>query len=588
MSIVTSIALCGILWLHRTKTGAAVLLFYVFTGVIWSGTQLANITIDDPAVSLALLRILFLGIAFGSVALFVFALQYTRREQYLGSTTYLALSMYPIYLFLFVFVNPGGYFFETVESDPTTVIGIVPEYGIAVVPHLVAAYSLTAASVLMFVDMYYRTPSLYRGQSLAVIGGSLLPVVGALPVVFGIVDFDPVPIVIPIASGLFTVAIVRYRLIDLVPIARDRVLETVNDGVFVIDRADRLIDVNPEGRRILRTVDAGDQNYIGRNFRSLLGDADLQQRYDAIIASREETTFEVSIGTSHLQVTATPIDDGRSHHVGWLAIVHDVTERKRREDRLERQNERLDQFASLVSHDLRNPLTVANGYLELARETDDADDHLEEVAQAHDRMQTIIDDVLTIAREGADVTDPEPVDLEALAERAWNGVATDDATLDVHSSASIRADPDRLQRLLENLFRNAVEHGSTGSQSEPPDDSVEHGSTTRQNAVRFEDDRTDSETVAVESGLVVAVGIDRDEGTPGLTLSVADTGPGIPPDRREQIFEAGYTTEDDGTGFGLSIVAEIARAHGWSVRVTESETGGAQFEFEGVEPVPEE
>ncbi|MCU4973262.1 ATP-binding protein [Halobacteria archaeon AArc-m2/3/4] len=574
VSVVTSLALCWILWHHRRKTGAVVLLCYIFAGVVWSATQLANITIDDPAVSLALLRIWFLGIAFGSVALFVFALQYTGREQYLGSTTYLALSIYPVYLFLFVFVDPGEYFFETIESDPTTVLGIVPEYGIAIVPHLIAAYSLTAVSVLMFVDMYYRTPSLYRGQSLAVIGGSLLPAAGTLPLVFGLVEFDPAPIVIPIASGLFTVAIVRYRLIDLVPIARDRVLETVNDGVFVIDRGDRLVDVNPEGRRILRTVDTGDQNYIGRNFRSLLEETDLQQQYDAITASREETTFEVSIGTSHLQVTVTPIDDGHDRHVGWLAIVHDVTERKRHEDRLERQNERLDQFASLVSHDLRNPLTVANGYLELARETDDADDHLEEVAQAHERMETIIDDVLTIAREGADVTDPEPVDLEALAERAWNGVATGDATLDVHSSASIRADPDRLQRLLENLFRNAVEHGSTSSQ----------------NAVRSDDDRTDSRAVAVESGLVVRVGIDRDESATGLTLFVADTGPGIPPDQREQVFEAGYTTDDDGTGFGLSIVAEIARAHGWSVRATESESesGGARFEFGGVEPVPEE
>ena len=66
-------------------------------------------------------------------------------------------------------------------------------------------------------------------------------------------------------------------------------------------------------------------------------------------------------------------------------------------------------------------------------------------------------------------------------------------------------------------------------------------------------------------------------------FSVEDDGPGIPPEDREQIFDAGYSTTRDGTGFGLSIVQEIIEAHGWTVAVTEGADGGARFEITGVE-----
>jgi len=99
--------------------------------------------------------------------------------------------------------------------------------------------------------------------------------------------------------------------------------------------------------------------------------------------------------------------------LGRVGVIRDITGRKRRERELERRNERLDEFASIVSHDLRNPLNVAAGRLELAREEHDSD-HLEAVARAHDRMATLIDDLLTLAREGVDVESLEPVDLAAV------------------------------------------------------------------------------------------------------------------------------------------------------------------------------
>ncbi|WP_017342670.1 hybrid sensor histidine kinase/response regulator [Halorubrum sp. T3] len=211
-------------------------------------------------------------------------------------------------------------------------------------------------------------------------------------------------------------------------------------------------------------------------------------------------------------------------------FITDVTERKEYEAELERRNEELESFASVVSHDLRNPIAVAKGRVDLARERYD-DSDLDRAARAHDRTLERIDQLLTLARNGKRVTDVEPVDLDDAVDRCWSGVATGDASLDVEVDSTVDADRERLVQLLENLVRNAVDHGG--------------------------DD--------------VAVRVGELDSTAGFF--VADDGPGIPEDLRDQVFEAGFTTASEGTGFGLSIVSRIAEAHGWSVEAVDGAEG---------------
>ncbi|WP_440990483.1 ATP-binding protein [Haloarchaeobius baliensis] len=218
-----------------------------------------------------------------------------------------------------------------------------------------------------------------------------------------------------------------------------------------------------------------------------------------------------------------------------------VLDRLRFEGELRRQNERLEEFASVVSHDLRNPLTVALGKLELVREESDSE-HLAHLGDALERMSSITEDTLQLARHGGSVDDTHRIDLATFADRCWTVVQTDEATLTV-ADATIRADRNRLRHIFENLFRNAVEHAT-------PDDG---------------------------SAVSITVGV-----LPG-GFYVADDGVGIPESERDRVFDPGHTTTEEGTGFGLAIVEEFAAAHGWTVQVTEGDDGGARFEFTGVE-----
>jgi hypothetical protein len=138
--------------------------------------------------------------------------------------------------------------------------------------------------------------------------------------------------------------------------------------------------------------------------------------------------------------------------VAVLASIRDITERKARERELERQNERLDEFASVVSHDLRSPINVARGSLDLATDTGDHD-HLDHASSALDRMESLVEDVLELARQGRLVDETERVALADVAMDAWDCVAAGDATLAVETDDSVEADASRLQELFENLFR---------------------------------------------------------------------------------------------------------------------------------------
>jgi len=529
-----------VLWRYREKTAARPLTVAAVSAAVWSAGLLVS-TLPWPSVAVAGIRGMYLGVGVGLAAVFVFALEYTGRERYVTPRLLVALAVHPFFLALFALFNPGGLFF--VGLDVTT-LGVDQQWGPAFWIHSTYGYLLVIATSLLIVELLARsTRALYRGQAILLAVGVFAPLPLNALFLSGIVEFDTTPLGFVIMCVCFGVAIVRYRFVDLSPIAHQQVIDTIRDGMIVVDTDDRIIDCNPAAQQMLRT----EQSIIGRTADEVLTLDASKAAYAELTASPEPHEQTVDLGGIYYHIESTPIYDGRGRDVGWLFLLQDVTEQKRRERELETQIEKLDQFASLVSHDLRSPINVANGFLEQTRETGDLS-HLDRVEAATDRMEEIIADVLELAREGQTVTAPEAVSLEAIAQEAWSHTETADATLSVETTAEINADPDRLTRLFENLFRNTIDHGAgKGSLSE----------------------------------LTVSVGLTDETSTSG-TLFVADNGVGIPAAERQTVLEDGYSTDEQGTGLGLAIVSEIADAHGWNVRVTDSDCGGARFEIGSV------
>lgn len=265
---------------------------------------------------------------------------------------------------------------------------------------------------------------------------------------------------------------------------------------------------------------------------------------EAVLGHGCETPEDVLAAVRNNERTQEYVDwsvggDSRSFQYNLLPSVgvllfEDITEWEREQRDLQDRAMRLESFASIVSHDLRNPLEVAQIRLEAAQDTDE-EIHFEKALDALDRMKRIITDVRSLTIKDEEISTKDSVQLQDVAQAAWETVDTQSASLEIEDGPPLEADDDYLQQSLENLLRNAIEHGGDGVQI----------------TIR----RT-------EDGFVVA-----------------DDGSGIPPEEQDDVFEAGFTTADSGTGLGLSIVKRIANAHGWAVDVTTSDSGGACFRF---------
>lgn len=517
----------------------------------------------DLVWALSLLTVLLVPVSFkeflypittslGTVATLpwlVFTLYYTGREEWLTRERWAILLLSTgvataatatnqihgrVYSELTVLDEP----FKHVLGQPTEL-----QFLISVVP---IAFSLIG--ILILVDFILSTKHLSRAQSLAIVGGAGTAV--AINMIW-FLQLGPARgfNYSGIGVGIFGVslgwALFNDDLFRVAPVARDSVFASFSDPLVTIDMSGAVVDFNQTSKTVFPEIGS----YLGDSMYEMKPSLfDIEDADKSTLELREEMipeSFETSVdGRSRsFRIHTSPIEGGNKQ-VGIVLHFRDVTELERRTQELERRtdqlktkSQQLEQFASSVSHDLRNPINVAKGRIDLTKQTGEID-HLDAAEDAMERGLETIDELLDLAKSGQTIGDPQLFELSTVVEEAWQTVDTKDARLEADlADWTVRADKGRVQGLLENLFRNSIEHG-----------------------------RTD---------LTVTVAQTEDG------FFVADDGPGIPEDEREKVFDHGYTG-DDGTGLGLAKVEAIAVAHTWTVGVTESESGGAKFVFGNV------
>ena len=332
-------------------------------------------------------------------------------------------------------------------------------------------------------------------------------------------------------------AVERYRSEHHARIARDRLLEMYEqtDGFFVLDENWHITYWN---QHMAERTGRSPKEVTGESYLEAFPEAagtELYEQYRQTMETKEPAEFETYYEPHDywVDVRVYPVDEGLFVH------SRETTAVKENEREITQRNQILESFANTVSHDLRNPLNVAEGNLQLAQETGDFD-YLEEVAQAHNRMRNLIDELLRIARQ--DDLDLDEITLQQAATEAWQTVSTEEMDLVIEETGTVRADANHLRRLFENLYWNARSHG-------------------------------DASTIRV--GLLDTDG-----------FYVADDGSGIPPPKRKQVFETGFSTDEEGTGYGLAIVQGICDTHDWEITLVDSEDGGARFEITTVDSCP--
>lgn len=506
-----------------------------FHNAIWAFAAALKTASTGLEMKLLFYKLQFLGSGVTPSLALVIALAVVGLHQWITRKILAVLVVVPAILVPLVIVNPQ----QVMIVDPV----IVNAQGIRALEHsfpplfvLLLAWGLGIATLSAGIIAYAALKRTVRWQpAVAAVLVFLLPVVMISLKVGRIYPpggkgIDVTPAVNAVALSILAVMITQYRIFELLPVGRASAVEVMEDGYVLVSPDDTIVDANSAARNFL-TSGTGSP-LLNQSIHDVIPVS------DDLADSEAPDTKEFTIDDRTVEIRRSPVTR-QQQMAGCLLLLRDITEQRQRKQELEETNERLNRFASVVSHDLRNPLNVAKGRLALAQQEHESE-HLGEVSKALDRMETLIEDMLTLARQGRPISDLERLSLKSVANGCWDVVDSHDATLTVERDLTFVADGDRLQQLLENLFRNAIEHGG--------------------------------DDVTIRVGAL----------TDGSGFYVADNGIGIPQSDRNTVFESGYSTAEEGTGLGLTIVKEVADAHDWNVSVTESENGGARFEFTGV------
>lgn len=544
LTIVVFLGLAGIYLAfdQRNKPGGTPLTVLFVGAVIYVGTKLAVSVVRGTPPVLIVTRVNPLGAGVATVGFFLMVLEYTGVEQPISRRTVALLLFFPAVVNSLVWLDLE-YLWIPIGRDTDTLSGYTWELTSIAIANQLYMNLLLLVGFAVLIRFALRSSTPFRLQAGTLVLAGVAPLIGNLLFYLGYVPFNLAPIMFVISGGGLMWLLVRGRFLDLVPVSRDAVYKSLETGVLTVDTDHRVIDINSFARQVFG-FDA-DAELIGRHVNEIF--ADQQAIWDIYWSSTDTASgevFELNIDGRHYDVETTDVHRTDTSVIGRSFIFRETTEQRKRKQELERKNDELERLVSVMSHDIGNPLHVIQGHVQLARNNEDVEPYLDRIESSADRIEAIMNDTLTITR-GATPTNTVQTDIATVAERAWTHVDTEKATLETACSVSVDADPERLEQLFENLFRNAIDHGTS--------------------------------VTTVRVGEIA----DSEKNTSGLF--VEDDGVGIPEDDREAVLEDGYTTSESGTGLGLTIISEIIDGHGWQLRITDSETGGARFEITGFE-----
>jgi len=527
---------------NPTKRGSRSFQLFTVSVAIYAFCSGTDLFVADRTVSLWVYNLELLGGVLMGLAWLLLAIEVTERIR-ITRRLIAGLAGYTILSQLLVWTNPIHHLVLDSTTSINSVNNLVLAREIGFWVLLGITYLLVLVGTALLAVEAIQTTGIRRKQ-MSILSLALIPTfVGSfiLMVFNQIVQYDSTVFGYVGTAILFALALFNSRFLDIEPVARRIAIDAMEDATVTLDTQNRVIDCNRSARELFDIQD----EYYGMAATDFFAVIPSKTRLRLSDATNKETDITVAVEGEqrHFTVSVSPI--GENGLSGSVLVFHETTRQIRRERQLEKKNEQLDQFADIVSHDLRNPLSVARGYFDMSRDNID-DDHAEKIDRNLGRMEEMIEDLLTMSRAGMTVKELDAVTLRTLATESWESAQTSTAELDLQMSENItfNADRERLMHVFENIFRNTVDHN--------------------------------------DSPLTIRVGVleTMENGVKDVTgFFIEDDGDGIPANEREAVFDHGYSTSDNGTGFGLSIVKQIVDAHGWEVSLTEAVTGGVRFEF---------
>lgn len=587
-----AVVIASVVWRRRTVPGAAPLIILSIAAAEWSFAYAIEIAATPTTAAIFWARLQYLGIMTLPVAWVLFALEYANLRRRLTRRALALLLTIPVLTQIAVWTNDyHGLIWPQIRLDNVGGFSILnfshgPAFWICnIYSHLCLAFG-----AFILLRRFFGAPRLYLRQVAVFVAGAAAPWLGNGLYVLRLTPWpglDLSPFGFTLTAAAITFGVLRLRFLDVVPVARDVVLESMNEGVIVLDDQGRIIDANRASQRLLGY---GAADMIGKPIRQVLERwPQLLDRYRGVMQLSEEITIEVD-GQQHvLNVNISPLYDRDGRGLGRLIVWHDITALKQTEEALRQRNEELialqqtlllakeeaesanrakSAFIANMSHELRTPLSAIIGYTDLIKFDQDRrgqaiyTEELTAIKSSGHHLLTLINNILDLSQLGANKMKlhNELFSIEALVydvvtavrpliERNRNVLAIECAP----SDDLMYGDRLKLRQVLLNLMSNAAKFTESGTinlrvWSEPAGDSA-------------------SPT----------------HSTPHVVFAVSDTGIGIAPEHLPLLFKE-FTQVDGsarrkygGSGLGLAISRHFCRLMGGDITVASVAGQGSTF-----------
>ncbi|MBX0330946.1 PAS domain-containing protein [Oscillochloris sp. ZM17-4] len=574
VAAIISASVFVLVWRHHGTALARPFLIMQAVIIVWCVAQALELSYGAYGGKVILTVVQYLGIATLPIALLCFALIYSGRERLVTPWLVAGLAALQLPTYLGAPTNMLHRLFWSdmgLQRLPGAVV-LTVAFGPLWYYHLIVSYTLILIGTVLMVRGLLRAPPLYRRQGAAILVGVFLPWVASILYVTGVRPFgfmDLTPLGFALSGVALAIGIARFQILDLVPTARDAVIEYMGDAVVVLDAGRRIVDVNPAA---LRLIGADADAVLGRTVVDLLPDhADLVAQFSGLDYAATTISVDRGRGVEHYDLRISTVR-GRSGLVsGRLLVLRDIGDQKRTEQELQAAKEAAEEasraksaFLANMSHELRTPLNAIIGYSEMLRE--DLGEHdetvqsdLGRIAGAGKHLLALINDILDISKIEAGrmelsleelslrpLLDGVIATVEPLARQRGNTISLQTPP----ALPRLITDPTRLRQILLNLLSNAAKFTQGGQ-------------------------------ISLE--VTLRPGAPDGAHPEMIAFAVRDTGIGMTPAQMDRLFQpfaqadSSTTRQYGGTGLGLAISRSFARMLHGDICVESSPGEGSTF-----------
>ncbi len=435
IAVVVDVSIALYAWTRRATPGGTYLALLMAAAAIWALANAAEFATPDIATKIIWGKASYIGIVNVPPLWLLFTLSYSQRTQWFARRRVVLLWVVPVIILGLVATNELHHLvWPRITPDPSAPgLMLIYEHGPGVWLNMLYSYPLLLLATIWLVRVVFNSAQLYRRQAAALLAGAAIPwVVNALYLagyrLFS--SLDPTPVAFTLTGLMMALGIFRFQMLDIVPVARDSLIESINDGVLVLDTRNRIVDINPAACRMIG-LDA--ERAIGQPARTLLAQwGALLERFRGTLEEQVEIAPQVGSTLPWLELRISPLYNRRKQFTGRLIALHDITARKRAEEalylyarELEASNAELDAFAHTVAHDLKSPLSTLAGFGDLLEQKHTAMSgeqlatSANSIARSARRMINIIDELLLLAsvRKMEEVP-TGPLDMAAIVAAA--------------------------------------------------------------------------------------------------------------------------------------------------------------------------